>query len=249
MRRRATLRRGPWLAALWALALVMPVPVALAQSIPPSFGQAVPTDRATPILTIDQDRLFRESAYGRHVEEDLEALTSELAAENRRIEAELTEEERLLTEQRPTLDPKAFTSRADAFDARVEEIRARQDAKGRALARRSELARGEFLRNVLPVLSALMQERGAVAILNAQTIFLSLGAIDITDRAIERIDQRIGRGPGLAPLPDEAGGDAAPGPADAGSDAGTSGGASDGTADGATGAPQDGGAPTAQPPR
>lgn len=177
----------------------------VAQSIPPSLGQTVTSAPGSPVLTIDQDRLFRESAYGRRIEEDLNRLSGQLAAENRRIEAELTEEERLLTEQRPTLDPKEFTARADAFDARVEEIRNRQDSKATDLSRQREIARTDFLRQALPVLSTIMRERGAVAILNAQAIFLSFDTIDITGAAIERIDQRIGRGPGLSPLPENKG--------------------------------------------
>lgn len=207
MPRRGIFRSG-WIGAArvgWGLVAALAATAGLAQSIPPSLGQTVPSVPDSPILTVDQDRLFKESAYGRRIEAEIESLTGELSAENRRIEAELTEEERLLTAERPTLDPQAFTARADAFDARVEEIRARQDGKARDLARRRELARAEFLRNVLPVLSTLMQERGAVAMLNAQAIFLSLDTIDITGRAIERIDQRIGAGLGLGPLPEEAG--------------------------------------------
>lgn len=179
--------------------------VSLAQSVPPSLGEPVTAAPASPILTVDQDRLFRESAYGLQVERELERLTGELAAENRRIEAELTEEERQLTAQRPTLSPQEFTERADAFDARVEEIRKRQDGKGRDLARRREAARAEFLRNVLPVLSNIMRERGAVAILNAQAIFLSFDTIDITDRAIERVDARIGSTPFPPAAPNDPG--------------------------------------------
>lgn len=169
----------------------------LAQSIPPSLGQPVTSLPTSPILTVDQDRLFQGSLYGKHVAADLEVLSNDLATENRKIETELTEEERALTELRPTLIPKEFTARADAFDARVQEIRRRQDTKGRDLARRRDTAKTEFIKNILPILSAMMRESGAVAILNTQAIFLSFETIDVTDAAIERLDKRIGDGPGL----------------------------------------------------
>lgn len=198
---RTTLSRiGTGVAALATAAMLAAAPC-VAQSIPPSLGEAVTAAPDSLVLTIDQDRLFRDSAYGRRVDRDLEQLSGDLAAQNRRIEAELTEEERRLTELRPTLSPREFTERADAFDARVEEIRQTQDAKAREIARRREIARTDFLRNVLPVLSAIMRERGAVAILNAQAIFLSFDTIDITASAIERVDQRIGEGPGLPGAP------------------------------------------------
>ncbi|MGF6862261.1 Skp family chaperone for outer membrane proteins [Rhodobacteraceae bacterium MBR-64] len=197
------INRYALIAALGMSATAVPVIAQPAgvQSIPPSLGQAVTDGPISPILTIDQDRLFQGSLYGKQVAEELEALSNDLAVENRGIEAQLTQEERALTALRPSLTPQEFTARADAFDARVEDIRRRQDAKGRDLARRHDLARAAFIQSVLPVLSAMMRERGAVAILNAQAIFLSFGTIDITDAAIERLDERIGAGPGL-PLPE-----------------------------------------------
>ena len=57
----------------------------------------------SPVLTIDSERMFRESAFGRRVSAEIEARSIELAAENREIEAALEAEERELTEQRPDM--------------------------------------------------------------------------------------------------------------------------------------------------
>lgn len=149
------------------------------------------------ILTIESDRLFAQSAFGRRVAAEIEAESAVLAAENRRIEAELSAEEKDLTARRGEMAPDAFSALADAFDQKVQMNRRTQDAKARALAQKGEAARGEFLRNARPVLETLMRETGASVILERSSVFLSSNATDITDLAIARIDAVLGDGAGL----------------------------------------------------
>lgn len=148
----------------------------------------------TAILTIETDRLFAGSAYGQRIANEIEADSAVLAAENRRIEAELTAEEQDLTERRPEMEPEAFRALADAFDEKVQSIRKTQDAKARTLNQRADKARVEFLRAARPVLETLMRESGAGVILERGSVFLSSNATDITDLAISRIDAAIGDG-------------------------------------------------------
>ena len=145
-------------------------------------------------LTIEFDRLFAESAYGERVAAMLEQEGTEIAAENRRIEAELTSEERELTEKRATLDPMEFRALADAFDQKVQGLRREQDAKARAVGELSERLRREFITASEPVIEQIMREAGAVVIFEKRSLFLSADVIDITDAAIARIDAEIGDG-------------------------------------------------------
>ncbi len=172
----------------------------------------------SPVLTIDQDRLFNNSRFGARVNAEYDAGAKALAAENRKIEADLTAEESALTERRATLSPEEFRKQADDFDARVEHIRASQTQKSAELAKRRDEERQAFLQDALPVLGELVRENGAVAILNSQAIFLSFRGIDVTERAIQRIDEKIGDGSSLPPprgntLPDQPAPDATPQPA------------------------------------
>ncbi len=183
-----------------ALALALGLAAAVAAGTGARAQDGVPFETfevPSPILTIDQDRVYAASAYGRRVARDIEARAGQLAAENRRIEAALTAEELALTEQRPTLSPEDFRARADAFDARVVAIRAEQDAKARQLATLRDAARDAFWRDSLPVLGQLLGERGAVAILDRRAVFLAANAIEITDEVVVRIDTALGAGPGL----------------------------------------------------
>jgi len=146
----------------------------------------------SPILTLDQERLFTESKTGRAVLQRLEADSADLAAENRKIEAQLVAEERALTEERSKLAAEEFRAKAEAFDDKVVSIRRAQDAKARTLAQRRDADQQAFYREALPLLAELVRERGAVAVLERGTVILSAEQVDITDAAIALIDARIG---------------------------------------------------------
>lgn len=175
-------------AVLFALALAA-VPALAQDSAPRSLGLI-----QSAVLTVDSERLFADSAFGRRISEELRAATEALAAENRRIEASLTNEEQELTDRRPELEPDIFRAEADAFDARVQAIRSEQDAKERALQEQLAEGRDAFLAAAAPVLGELMQGAGASVILDRRSVLLSLGAVDVTDAAITAIDAAIGDG-------------------------------------------------------
>lgn len=155
------------------------------------------------ILTIATDRMFADSAFGQRVAREVEAESAVLAAENRRIEAQLTAEEKDLTQRRPNMEPEAFRALADAFDEKVQANRNAQDAKAQALNQIGDTARVEFLQAARPVLEAVMRESGAGVILERSSVFLSANATDITDLAIGRINSAIGDGAKPSGEPDQ----------------------------------------------
>ncbi|WP_323770254.1 OmpH family outer membrane protein [Antarctobacter sp.] len=191
---RLAVRLAILLLTLWGVA-------AGAQGQGSPFLPAVPK---TPILVIEFERVFSESAFGIRVNSEIEQAGRAIATENRRIEAELTEEERGLTDLRPTLAPEEFRKLADAFDEKVQRLRDEQDAKARALGARTDEARRRFLTVAQPVLEGLLREAGAALILERRTVLVAADAIDITDRTIARIDQQIGDGAPEDPTPDPA---------------------------------------------
>lgn len=148
----------------------------------------------SPILTIESDRLFTESAFGQRIAREVQSESTILASENRQIEAELTAEEKALTDQRAELAPEEFRALADAFDEKVQAIRRTQDAKAQALAQRRDRSQVTFFQTARPVLEAVMREAGASVILERSSVFLSANVTDITDIAISRIDAVLGEG-------------------------------------------------------
>ncbi|WP_083484258.1 OmpH family outer membrane protein [Loktanella sp. 3ANDIMAR09] len=144
--------------------------------------------QALPILIVDYDRLYIDSAYAQQIRAALDADAEALKAENDRIVAALTDEERSLTLRRPTMTAEAFRAEADAFDTKVQAIRRARDAKEVELQRARSAARDEFFVSVRDVVGQLMLERGASLILDRRSVFLALAASDITDEAVARID-------------------------------------------------------------
>lgn len=169
-----------------------------AQETAPS---ALPAAPASPVLTITQDRLYSGTLFGKAMQARTEAATLALQAENRKIEADLEAEEKSLTQRRPTMPAADFRAIADAFDVKVEGIRSAQDAKARALTKDHDDGRKQFFETAVPILAQLMADMGAVAILDKSAIVLSFDRIDVTDRAIERIDAVLGDGSKLPANP------------------------------------------------
>lgn len=160
----------------------------LGAALPALAQDTVTQALRSPVLTVDQDALFVGSAFGRASLARLEAASDALLAENRRIEAALEAEERALTERRATLSADDFRTAAAAFDTKVESIRKAQDAKSRDIARISETDRKTFYDAVVPALADIMRESGAAVLLDQTAVVLSLGAVDVTQAGIARID-------------------------------------------------------------
>lgn len=191
----ATSRRRPLrlLAAAFGFAALLSAPV-------PAQEGAAPL--SLPVVTLDQQALFAGSAFGRRALADLEAARADLIAESDRLAEELAADELALTKARPGLAAEDFRARAEAFDARAEEVRARQDAKDKALLRALTQEQQRFYALATGPLADLAREIGAVAILSPQAVLLTVGPIDITALAIERLDAVLGDGTGLDPAPD-----------------------------------------------
>lgn len=149
---------------------------------------------ASPILRLDREQLFLQSMFGQRVAQEIETATRALTEENSRIDAALLIEEQQLTQQRKELSPEEFRELANAFDQKVVSIRQAQDAKSRELKSLVDDAQARFFQRAVPVLSKLMQEAGALVILDSRVVLLSSSSIDVTALAIERINQTIGDG-------------------------------------------------------
>ncbi|NQX72758.1 MAG: OmpH family outer membrane protein [Epibacterium sp.] len=146
------------------------------------------------VLTLESDRFFAESDFGRRAAEDLQARKAVLAAENNRILSELRAEEIDLAERRASIEPQSFSNLAEAFDVKAQNARATQRQKFREIERVEEKARTQFREISRPVLEQIMREVGAAVILEQGTVLLSASSIDVTDLAIARVNELSGEG-------------------------------------------------------
>lgn len=168
------------------LGLLLPS-VLFAQS---SDGLEYPVSKQVlPVATINQEKLFSNSLYGKSFNEKLQDDANILSLENRRIEKELSDEEISLTQKRKELPNEDFRKLADIFNKKVENIRRDQSLKSAELNAANTQIRKRFFIQAQPIIVQLMQERGIQFILNEQSIFMSANSGDITQAAVERIDQ------------------------------------------------------------
>lgn len=146
------------------------------------------------ILTLDDERLFTGSAFGKAVIARQDADSQALIDENRRIEAALEAEEKDLTNRRALMPREEFAPLSEAFNEKVEGIRKAQDAKTRDLGRKFDEDRRLFLQAVRPILADLMTARGAVAIIDKRAVFVGFENIDVTTEAIAELDKAFDEG-------------------------------------------------------
>lgn len=168
-----------------------------------ALGQEVsaPLAPAAPILTLDKERVFAESAAGQAIEAQIAAENDALAAENRQIDAALEAEERDLTDRRPLIGTAEFQAMAEAFNTKAVGLRETQVAKAKALERKREEERQKFFQSLVPVLAAIMRDAGAFVILDDKAVLVSFDRIDITDEAISRMNATTSAAP-PDPAPD-----------------------------------------------
>jgi len=165
------------------------------QSPTAAIAQSYPTsEQFLSVATINQDRLFSGSLFGKNFNEKFQNDANTLAEENRRIEKELADEEADLTQKRKELSNTEFRALAAIFNEKVEIIRRDQAQKLNVLNASRIQAQRTFFVQAQPVIVKLMQERGIQFILNDQAIFMSGTSGDITDNAIEHIDRVLGTG-------------------------------------------------------
>lgn len=181
-----------------ALALIGPAQIVSGQAVQAQqAGGDAGLDRGSivsAVLTIDSDRLFLDSDFGKRVVAEVEAKGAVLATENRKIEADLEAEEKRLTTVRATMSPEEFRTLANEFDEKVQQTRQVQATKGRALNALLDQEREVFERAAAPVLERLMRSADAAVILDLRAVFVSASAIEITDDAISLLNETLGSG-------------------------------------------------------
>ncbi len=180
---RAAITRGAWL-----LALVFAI---WGAGMAPVSAQTGTAAAKTPVLLLDQDRLYRESSYGRAAAAEIRVLVLALQEKEAISKAELEAEEKELSEQRAVMDPEAFRAASDAFDKKVGEIRDAHRAAALDINAQSERFKFLFFRAAEPVLLKMLQERGATMVLDVRNALLAVPSSNITNEAILRVDQEI----------------------------------------------------------
>ena len=162
------------------------------------IGDAKKSAYRSPILTISPEGVYAGSKFGDTIKRRADALAIQLAQENDRLEADLTQEEKDLTELRRTMAADLFAPMAAAFDQKVERVRNAQEEKSRQLNQKVETNRKYFFDSILQILAEIMKKYGANLIVDKSVVFASFDRIDVTDEAIIFIDQMLSLVPDIS---------------------------------------------------
>lgn len=87
------------------------------------------------------------------------------------------------------MDPDDFRALADDFDVRVEASRAKQIQDANEAQQRAEARRRKFLEVAGPVLGRLLAKYQATALLDQRSVLLFNRNMDVTQEAINILDQ------------------------------------------------------------
>ena len=165
-------------AVFWAACASVSAPLAAEEAASAGFQ----------VVTIKMDRLATDSAAGKDIARQIEALSERLRNDFRSREAELKVEEQAIAAVKSQLSQTEFENRARDFEARARQYD--EDLRNSALRLKAARATAldELRRQLAPVLQEIMRRRQAGVMLDESLIVLAARELDVTDEAIAAFD-------------------------------------------------------------
>ena len=157
------------------------------------LAQPLLASEISGLFTVDMNKLFRSSEFGKNIISTNNKARQELQNENEELESKLLSEEKELSKQRKILSLDEFRPKALEFDKKVSIIRKAQGEKEEKLnneVRKKEL---EFYKRIYPLLYELLLDQGGLVLIDQRNIILWDRSVDITDEAIKLINQVLGK--------------------------------------------------------
>jgi Skp family chaperone for outer membrane proteins len=171
-----------------AFGLVLGLAVLL--GLPPQVQAADPLPQAR-IAFIDVQGVLRASEAARTVRDQIEAQRARYQEEISKQERELRAMEQELVQQRSVLAPDAFQQRRQQFEQRVAEIQRAVQARKRQLDEGYAQAMEQVRVALVEIVADIAKERQATAVLSKSAIVLAEKTIDISEDALNRLNQRL----------------------------------------------------------
>lgn len=154
-------------------------------------GQAVEPLPQSRIAFIDVQGVLRASEAARTVRDQIESQRARYQEEISKQERELRTLEQELVQQRSVLAPEAFQQRRQQFEQRVAEIQRAVQARKRQLDEGYAQAMEQVRVALVEIVADIAKERQATAVLSKSAIVLAEKNIDISEDALNRLNQRL----------------------------------------------------------
>lgn len=166
----------------------MAAPPAAAPGAPKPPGAGVP---APKILVIDRSMILRDSAVGKSIVQQVNAITQQAENEFKGTGASLRSEEQALQQQLAILAPNVRQQKIKAFQAKQAAFQQKVNQRQLMIQGGIIQARQQVEKALGPILQGIMQERGANLLLDRQSVVLGTVDVDITNTAIQRLNQKL----------------------------------------------------------
>jgi len=157
-------------------------------------GGAAAQAAGTPdprILVIDRGAILRQSASGRDMIEQVEALS-------KKVEEDLKGDDEKLRADIKSFQQQAAILAADVRDQRQRNLQSRQETLQKKIqTRQNEIQAGVAKARMVveaalgPILEGIMLERGANLLFDRNAVVLGTVDVDVTAVAIQRLDQKL----------------------------------------------------------
>ena len=154
-------------------------------------AQTLSAAEKSELFTVDMTKLLRSSEFGKNIIAANNIARKKLQSENEELEKKLLLEEKELSELRKTLSVEEFRPKALEFDKRVSIIRAEQGKKEEILNKKVRKEETDFFKRIYPLLYEILIERGGLILVDQRNIILWDNSVDITDDAIQAINQAL----------------------------------------------------------
>ena len=162
----------------------------LASLATPVFAQSAAPP--TKLVVIDKVAIMQGSKVGQDVARQVQAIAkqaqTDLTAQGRAIQ----EEERTAIQQTAILAPEAKAKRMAGIEAKKRALQASAQKKDEQIKAGFFQARQQMEQALGPILQEVVKEQGANIVVDKQAVvFATANSFDITQKVIDRLDQKL----------------------------------------------------------
>lgn len=141
------------------------------------------------IAVIDSRMVRFNSAAGKDIQNQLDAIRKKFQAEIAEQENALKEEETTLKSQRSILPKESYDAKVKDFQNRVMTVRREVQIKNQQLGTAMEVAQEQLQRALKPILQKVLKDHKATMIMDVSLLLEKAPGLDVTTKVIEELDQ------------------------------------------------------------
>jgi Skp family chaperone for outer membrane proteins len=163
----------------------------LVAAAPAPAQTPAPGPSGTIIVVVDLQRILREAAAVRALQQQVGAAREAFQAEIRQREEALRRLDQELARERPTLTPEVYAERRQALADQLAALQTDIQERRRKLDQAMNEGMRQVQSELLPVLQQLTEEHGADIMLAKTSIVLARPELEVTDEALVRLNARL----------------------------------------------------------